>query len=229
MVSGTKVRAWKGVKNELVQVLQYFIFAGDAANAMPYELILENFRRHIALSPDEERILVSLLTPRAFKKGQFITSEGEINRYTNYITRGSARVYYLDRGGQEHVIQLGIKDWWIGDYPSFIMQQPGLLFTEALEPTEILALSYENQQKLYEQVPRTERFFRLLTQRAYAAFQQRMLQNLSMDAEKRYLSFREAYPELEQQIAQKHIASYLGMSAEFLSKIKKRIVRQQRL
>lgn len=196
---------------------------------MPYELILENFRRHIALSPDEERILVSLLTPRAFKKGQFITSEGEINRYTNYITRGSARVYYLDRGGQEHVIQLGIKDWWIGDYPSFIMQQPGLLFTEALEPTEILALSYENQQKLYEQVPRTERFFRLLTQRAYAAFQQRMLQNLSMDAEKRYLSFREAYPELEQQIAQKHIASYLGMSAEFLSKIKKRIVRQQRL
>lgn len=229
MIYRAKFRAPTQAKNELVQVLQSFIFAGYASYVMPYELILENFRRHIALSPDEERVLVSLLTPRTFRKGQFITSEGEINRYTNYITRGSARVYYIDHGGQEHVIQLGIKDWWIGDYPSFILQQPGYLYTEALEPTEILALSYENQQKLYEQVPRTERFFRLLTQRAYAAFQQRMLQNLSMDAEKRYLSFRDAYPELEQQIAQKHIASYLGMSAEFLSKIKKRIVRQQRL
>lgn len=226
MVSGTKVRAWEGVKNELVQVLLPVIFAEPV---MSYELMLENFRRHIAFGAEDERILIPLLTPRSFKKGQFITSEGEINRYTNFITKGSARVYYLDHGGQEHVIQLGIRGWWIGDYPSFIMQQPGYLYTEALEPTELLALSYENQQKLYEQAPRTERFFRLLTQRAYAAFQQRMLQNLSMDAEQRYLSFREAYPELEQQIAQKHIASYLGMSAEFLSKIKKRIIRQQRL
>lgn len=195
---------------------------------MPYELILENFRRHITLDPEEERILVSLLTPRSFKKGQFITSEGEVNRYTNFITRGSARVYYIDHKGQEHVIQLGIKDWWVGDYPSFIMQRPGYLFTEALEPTEVLAFSYENQQKLYEQVPKTERFFRLLTQRAYAAFQQRMLQNLSLDAEKRYVAFFHAYPEMDRQIAQKHIASYLGMSAEFLSKIKKRILRQKR-
>lgn len=194
---------------------------------MPYELILENFRRHIALDPAEERVLVSLLTPRSFKKGQFITAEGEVNRYTNFITQGSARVYYIDHAGQEHVIQLGIKDWWIGDYPSFIMQRPGYLYTEALQPTEILAFSYENQQKLYEQVPKTERFFRLLTQRAYAAFQQRMLQNLSLDAEKRYIAFRDAYPDMEQQVAQKHIASYLGMSAEFLSKIKKRIIQKR--
>ncbi len=196
---------------------------------MPSKLILENFRRHIALDAEEERILVSLLTPRSFKKGQFITSEGEVNRYTNFITRGSARVYYIDHAGQEHVIQLGIKEWWIGDYPSFIMQRPGYLYTEALELTEILALSYENQQKLYEQAPKTERFFRLLTQRAYAAFQQRMLQNLSMDAELRYIAFRDSYPDLEQQIAQKHIASYLGMSAEFLSKIKKRILQKKRV
>lgn len=196
--------------------------------AMSCALILESFRRHIALAPEEERILVSLLTPRSFKKGQLINAEGEINRYTNFITRGSARVFYIDQNGQEHVIQLGIEGWWIGDYPSFIMQQPGYLYTEALRPLEALAFSYENQQKLFELVPKAERFFRLLTQRAYAAFQQRMLQNLSMDAEQRYVAFFDAYPDLDRQIAQKHIASYLGMSAEFLSKIKKRIVQHRR-
>lgn len=195
---------------------------------MSCELLFENFRRHIALSPTDEAAIASLVTPRSFKKGQFITSEGEINRYTNFITQGSARVYYLDLDGQEHVIQLGIQNWWVGDYPSFISQQPGYLYTEALQPTEILAFSYENMQILYEQLPGMERFFRLITQKAYAAFQQRMLQNLSMDAEQRYLAFHHTYPDLEQQIAQKHVASYLGMSAEFLSKIKKRVLQKKR-
>lgn len=195
---------------------------------MPHELLFDNFRRHIALSAADEQAIVSLLTPRVFKKGQFITTEGEINRYTNFITRGSARVYYIDHEGHEHVIQLGIQNWWVGDYPSFISQQPGILYTEALQPTETLSFAYENQQKLYEQVPKTERFFRILTQRAYAAFQRRMLQSLSMDAEQRYIAFQQAYPELDQQIAQKHIASYLGMSAEFLSKIKKRVWQKKR-
>lgn len=196
---------------------------------MSYELLLENFRRHIELTPENEVTIASLVTPRAFRKGQFINSEGEINRYTNFITSGSARVFYIDHNGQEHVIQLGIKNWWVGDYPSFITQKPGFLYTEALRPTEVQAFSYENQQKLFEQVPKMERFFRLITQKAYAAFQTRMLQNLSMDAEQRYLAFRAAYPDLEQQIAQKHIASYLGMSAEFLSKIKKRVLAKRRL
>lgn len=195
---------------------------------MPHDLLFDNFKRYIPLSAEEEQLIVPLLTARSFKKGQLINAAGEINRYTNFITRGSARVYYLDRSGQEHVIQLGIKSWWLSDYPSFITQSPGYLYAEALEPTDALAFSYANQQILFERLPKTERFFRLLTQRAYAAFQQRMLQNLSMDAEKRYLAFREAYPDLDHRISQKHVASYLGMSAEFLSKIKKRVLKKSR-
>lgn len=191
----------------------------------PHDLLFDNFKRYIPLSAEDEQLIVPLLTARSFKKGQLINAEGEINRYTNFITHGSARVYYIDLDGQEHVIQLGIKSWWLSDYPSFITQKPGYLYAEALEHTEVLAFSYDNQQILFERLPKTERFFRLLTQRAYAAFQQRMLQNLSMDAEQRYLAFREAYPELDHRISQKHIASYLGMSAEFLSKIKKRVLR----
>lgn len=195
---------------------------------MPIELLFDNFRRHIALDAADEPVIAALLTQRSFKKGELIDQEGAVNRYTNFITRGSIRVYYIDLNGQEHVIQLGIQGWWIGDYPSFISQQPGLLYTEALQPTEALAFSYENQQKLYEQVPKMERFFRLLTQRAYVAFQLRMLRNLSLDAEARYLAFQKAYPELDLLIPQKHVASYLGMSAEFLSKIKKRVMQKQR-
>lgn len=97
-----------------------------------------------------------------------------------------------------------------------------------MNDVKTLSFAYENQQKLYEQVPKMERFFRILTQRAYAAFQRRMLQSLSLDAEQRYIAFQKAYPELDQQIAQKHIASYLGMSAEFLSKIKKRVWQKKR-
>lgn len=191
---------------------------------MDKELLLANIKRYVQLSPADEVEILAHITSRHFKKGQFINSEGEINRYTNFITRGSARVYYIDHNGHEHVIQLGIKDWWIGDYSSFIEQQPGQLFCEALELSDMLSFSFESLQAVYERVPVMERFFRLLIQKAYAAFQHRVLQTLSMDAEQRYISFRNAYPQMDQQLSQKDIASYLGMSAEFLSKIKKRLV-----
>lgn len=195
---------------------------------MSHALLFDHFRQHIDFCTDDEQVVAPLLTHRSFKRGHFITTEGETNRYTNFITQGSARVYYIDHNGHEHVIQLGIQNWWVGDYPSFISQQPGLLYTEALQPTTTLSFSYESQQILYERAPKMEKFFRLLTQRAYAAFQRRMLQNLSMDAEARYVAFLHAYPALDQQIPQKHIASYLGMSAEFLSKIKKRVLQKKK-
>ena len=190
--------------------------------------ILHHLKKFIELTESEEQLIIDHLTPRTFKRGEFLTKEGEINRYTNYIVSGAARVYYIDQVGQEHVVQLGISDWWTGDFSSFITQTKGILYTEALEKTEVLSFSYEHLQEVYRQVPAMERFFRLLIQKAYAAFQRRVLESLSMDAEQRYLAFREMYPDMDQPLSQKHIASYLGMSAEFLSKIKKRIVDKQR-
>ncbi len=190
---------------------------------MERELLLSNFKNHVSITDEEWQIANSLLTERRYKKGEFINREGEVNRFTHFIESGSARVFYINSEGQEHVVQLGIRSWWIGDYPSFITQTKGMLDTEALEQTNVLAFSYENLQILYQQAPVFERFFRLLVQKAYASFQYRILHNMSMDAEQRYDIFSKTYPLLDQQISQKHIASYLGMSAEFLSKIKKRI------
>lgn len=196
---------------------------------MEYDLLLSNIQRYVQISDNDWQFVCSLVTERPFKKGQFVTKEGEVNRYTNFIEKGSARVFYIDGNGHEHIIQLGIRGWWTGDFPSFITQQKGLLYTETLEHTNILAFSYENLQLIYQQIPVFERYYRLLIQKAYASFQYRVLQNLSMDAEQRYIAFSEAYPDMDQQISQKHIASYLGMSAEFLSKIKKRIHSRKKL
>lgn len=190
---------------------------------MERELLLANIQKHVSLTEEEWQFASSLITERIFKKGEFINKEGEVNRYTHFIEMGSARVFYINSDGQEHVVQLGIRGWWTGDFPSFITQTRGLLYTEALELTNIMAFSYDSLQTLYSQVPAFERYFRLLIQKAYASFQYRILHNMSMDAEQRYRIFSETYPLLDQQISQKHIASYLGMSAEFLSKVKKRI------
>jgi CRP-like cAMP-binding protein len=168
-------------------------------------------------------VILSFAVERKFSRGEFIHKEGDINRFTNFIQSGSARAYYIDAASYEHVVQLGIRGWWISDFASFITQKKGLLYVEALEPTLVTSFSFENFQMIYERIPIFERFYRLLIQKAYASFQYRVLHDMSMDAEQRYLVFSEKYPDMDQQISQKHVASYLGMSAEFLSKIKKRI------
>ncbi|HEV7330188.1 MAG TPA: Crp/Fnr family transcriptional regulator [Flavisolibacter sp.] len=190
---------------------------------MDYQVLRASFQNYITLTEKEWQLVSSLITERSFKRGEFISKEGEINRFSNFIESGSVRVFYIGNDGQEHVVQLGVRGWWIGDFPSFITQSKGLLYVEALAPTNILAFTYENLQLLYQHAPLFERFFRLLVEKAYAAFQYRILHNIGMDAEQRYIFFSKTYPLLDQQIPQKHIASYLGISAEFFSKIKKRI------
>ena len=189
---------------------------------------MDNFKNFINLTPEEEGLVLQHILERRFKRGDFLNSEGEVNRFTNFITKGSARVYYIEPNGHEHVVQLGISKWWVGDFPSFITQTKATMYTEALEATEVLSVSYDHLQLLYEKVPKMERFFRLLIQKAYAAFHRRVLESLGMDAEQRYIAFRNTYPEMDLQISQKHIASYLGMSPEFLSTVKKRIVEKER-
>lgn len=190
---------------------------------MDQDLLLTSIRKFVSLTDDEFQLIQAYAVERRFNRGEFICKEGEVNRFTNFIQSGSARVYYIDSQSNEHVLQLGIRGWWISDFASFTTQQKGLLFIEALEPVSLISFSFENFQHIYERVPIFERFYRLLIQKAYASFQYRVLSALSLDAEKRYLEFHEKYPDMDAQIPQKHIASYLGMSAEFLSKVKKRI------
>jgi len=121
---------------------------------MEYQLLLDNFKKFVLLTPEEEQELLSYTTERIFKRGKYITVDGEINRYINFIVKGSCRVFYIDNDGHEHIVQLGNSNWWTGDFTSFITQHPGMMYTETLEQTELLSFSYDNLQKVYERVPK---------------------------------------------------------------------------
>ncbi len=195
---------------------------------MHYDKLFQNISNRVQLSQDEQEIIRSVFHPRKFKKGQYLVSAGAVCHHQIYVTEGLVYAYFIDLGGHEHVIQLAQEDWWIGDLESYVTQKPGRLFVRALEDGATLEAHYEAIQKLYNEVPKFERFHRILTQNGYVAFQRRVLQNLSLNAEDRYMAFREKYPKLESRIPQKVVASYLGMSAEFLSRLKKRIAENER-
>lgn len=194
---------------------------------MKTNLLIESLEKHIPLSESDKKLIISCLRERKVKKGQFLVHEGAVSRCTNFVNEGSVRTYFIDMNGQEHIVQFAIEGWWISDLNSFIMQVPATFNVQAIEDSTILELSFEGLDMLYEKVPKMERYFRVITQRAFVSFQQRIVQNISMTAEDRYLAFQHKYPKIELRIPQKLVASYLGISAEFLSKIKKRLKDQK--
>lgn len=189
---------------------------------MKTALLIESLEKHIRLSDSDKNLIVSGIRERRVKKGQFLLHEGAICRCTNFVNEGSLITYFIDTGGKEHIVQFAIEGWWISDLNSFLMQAPATFNVQAIEDSMVLELPFENLEMLYEKVPKLERYFRVITQRAFVAFQQRIVQNISMSAEERYLAFQSRYPKLELRIPQKLVAAYLGISAEFLGKIKKR-------
>lgn len=194
---------------------------------MKTDLLIESLEKHIPLSDDDKKLILANLRERKVRKGQFLVHEGAVSRCTNFVTQGSVRTYFIDLNGQEHIVQFAIEGWWISDLNSFIMQVPATFNVQAIEDSVVLELTFENLEMLYEKVPELERYFRVITQRAFVSFQQRIVQNISMSAEERYLAFQAKYPKLELRIPQKLVASYLGISAEFLSKIKTRIMKRK--
>lgn len=196
---------------------------------MRHDLLFASIEKHVSLPKEGKVLLQEAFTFRKVRKGQFLVHAGAVERNQTFIIKGSVITYFVDINGNEHIIQFGIDGWWIGDFQSYVFRQPATCNVEALEDTEVLEASYEAVHKLYDLLPQFERYHRIITQFGYASFQQRVLQNLSMTAEDRYVAFHKKYPKFELRFPQKIIASYLGMSPEFYSKIKKRINSQDKL
>ncbi|HUM45789.1 MAG TPA: Crp/Fnr family transcriptional regulator, partial [Chitinophagales bacterium] len=192
-------------------------------------LLLESLQKHIPLSEQDKALICETVRERKVKKNQYLVHEGAVQRCTNFVNKGSVRTYYIAPDAQEHIVQFAIEGWWISDLQSFIMQLPATFNVQAIEDSEILEISFENMELLYEKIPKMERYFRIITQRAFVSFQQRVIQNISMTAEERYLAFQAKHPQMELRIPQKLIASYVGISAEFLSKIRKRLAQKSDL
>nr|WP_242695804.1 Crp/Fnr family transcriptional regulator [Pedobacter sp. SYSU D00873] len=186
-------------------------------------MLFESIRKHVKLSADEAQMVLERFKTKQYRRGEILVSPGNVCRYDIFILKGSIKTYYSDIRGASHIIQFGVPGWWAGDFNSFIKQVPATLTTQAMEDTTVGLISYGDLSSLMKEIPQLERYFRIIIQNAYANFQERTLQNLSANAEERYLNFQIKYPQLDRLLPQKEIAAYLGMSAEFLSKIKKRL------
>lgn len=188
-----------------------------------YQLIRSNISRFINLTDDEFVFFTSLLKHRKLKKKQYFLQAGDICRYEGFVIKGCLRTFSIDEKGQEHVLQFAIEDWWTGDLHSFLTDTPSAYSIEALEETEVLQIDKESIEKLYATVPKFERFFRILIQNAFIALQKRIINSMSDKAEDRYKEFIKKYPHLEQRLPQHQLAAYLGITPEFLSRIRKQL------
>lgn len=185
-----------------------------------YSVLLNYVARHIHLTEEEQRFFTSLLRITQVKKKQLIVQPEFICKYRSYVLKGAMRAYFIDKKAQDHTIAFAVEEWWISDYNSFIFQEPARLYVEALEETILIQLDYNAERLLMETIPTFERFFRIITERAFAHLQQRTLSTLSMTAEERYEEFLKKYPAIATRVPQYTLASYLGMTTEYLSKLR---------
>ncbi len=190
------------------------------------ETFLTYLTNYISLTKEEEAIIISKSKKRTYKKGQYIVQGGDVCKYQTFILSGTIRTFYLDGNGNEHIISFGIEHWWAGDICSFTTQVPADFDIQCLEKTEVIQINYQDLQELYQAVPKLERFFRILIQKAYANTQKRIVRNYSLSAKERYLLFAEEYPNIIQRVPQYMIASYLGITKEFLSTIRKQLAQE---
>ena len=189
---------------------------------MNVDLLIANVSRHISLSPDEIDFFTSLLQPKSLKAGDFLLREGDVCRYETFVTKGCLKTYYLDKDGVEHIIDFSIEEWWADDLYSFFTQTASKSNIRAIENSDVLQISKNNLEALYQKIPKFERFFRVLFQNAYITQREQINLTLSTSAEERYIHFLKKKPYAEKRFSQKDIASYLGITPQFLSGLKKK-------
>ncbi len=183
-------------------------------------LFLDNMRRHVRLSEEEEALVLSKLRPVRLKRKEHLLKQGQVARDLAFVIEGCLRAYALDDNGFEHILQFAPSGWWISDMSSVISRRDSLLNVDAIKPSEVLLLSREDQLTLFDEVPKLERYFRVLTENGLVSSRMRLIENLSLTARQRYQRFCQTYPNLINEIPQKYIASFIGVTPEFLSKIR---------
>lgn len=188
--------------------------------------ILQNIALHVQLTPDEEQLFLSKIEIKNYKPKTMLLHAGEICKHSYFVTSGLVRSFTINDHIIEHVMGFACEGWWIGNMYSLLSQKPGNLFIEVLENSEVALLSKEHQEILYGDIPKLERFFRILTENSLVAHQERLMDNLSLSAEERYDKFCKKYPSLIHKVPQKHIASYIGVTPEFFSKMKSRLLKK---
>lgn len=187
--------------------------------------LIEYFNTILPLDEEEKSFVKEVFHERRVKRRQFILQEGEVCVHNTFVVEGCLKMYFVDDGGKEHNLQFAIENWWVGDIGSFHSEEPSKLNIEAIENSVILQIKKEDQLRLFVDYPKFNRIFRVLAENALVGLQKRTIQNISSTAEERYLDFLKRHPQFFNRISNVQIASYLGVTPEFLSAIRKKIAK----
>lgn len=182
--------------------------------------LIDHILKRVSLTEEEVEAFVSCFKITKVKKRQFIIQPDFVTKYRNYVVEGAFRAYVVADEGEEHTIQFAVEDWWISDYSSFIFQQPASMFVIALEDSILLQIDYESEQKLKAQNHKFETFFRIMAERSFAGIQKRLISNLTKTAEERFAEFEQNYPKIANRVPQYALASFLGMTTQYMSKLR---------
>jgi len=188
-----------------------------------FEKLIEGIGQKVALSSTELETLKSFFIPKKIRKRQYILNAGDVCQYITLVEKGLLRSFTVDDDGHEHVVQFASEGWWISDVGSFVSGKDALYNIEALEDSELLHLTRQGMEELLIQLPVMERFFRLLMQNNIIALQRRVVAYMSLSAEEKYLKLMEVAPDIMNRASQQHIASYLSITPETLSRIRKKV------
>lgn len=192
-----------------------------------YEQIDQSLSRYVKFSKEELDILNSLMEYRKVPKKTIMLHEGEICNFEAFVIKGCVRKYFIDPNGFEVILQFAVENAWVSDISfSHYESKPSRMFIETMEDCEFLIFSPETKEELLQRAPRFERAFRILFERHLSVTQNRLFNTISKTAMEKYVEFLELYPTLPQRVAQHYIASYLGISAEFLSKVRAKLAKQ---
>lgn len=190
---------------------------------MPIEALIQHLESFIPLEEGEKAFVQDFFRNRLVKRKEKILTAGEVCKQYTFIVKGCFRMFGVDDKGFEHNIQFAAENDWIADISSFYTQKSSQLNIESLEASELLQIPQQDLFFLFIQVPKLNRIFKVMIEHKYIELQNRVLQNFSSTAEQRYLDFLEQYPHLSNRLPNTQIASYLGITPEFLSKVRKNI------
>jgi len=183
--------------------------------------IIKKIFEGLVFTVEEIKLIESVFHKIFIQKGEILIHPGDVVDSQYYILDGCLRSFYTDKQGKEYTIQFGIKDWWMSDFTAFFSGEKAIMTIEALEDSIIYGINREDKEYLYDQVPKIDQFIRKKLERAFAAFQRRILTGISKPAKERYIDFLATYPDIEKYLKNYHIASFLGITTESLSRIRK--------